>query len=75
MISEKDIRNAIQTSVMGFDVEKLKNDEDFIDAGMDSLDHLSILLNLEESYGVKKIPDEDLDLCRSINGILDYLSR
>ena len=75
MISEKDIRNAIQTSVMGFDVEKLKNDEDFVDAGMDSLDHLSILLNLEESYEVKKIPDEDVDLCGSINGILDYLSR
>ena len=47
MISEKNIRNAIQTSVMGFDVENLKNDEDFIDAGMDSLDHLSILLNLK----------------------------
>ena len=54
MISEKNIRNAIQTSVMGFDVENLKNDEDFIDAGMDSLDHLSILLNLIKTYQVIK---------------------
>ena len=75
MISEKNIRNAIQTSVMGFDVENLNNDEDFVVAGLDSPDHLSILLNLEENYGVNKIPDEDVDLCRSIAGILDYLSR
>jgi len=29
---------------------------------------------LEETFEIKKIPDEDIDKCRSISGILDYLS-
>ena len=40
MISDADIRNVIQDNVMGFDVDKLDNDQDFTDAGIDSLDHL-----------------------------------
>ena len=74
MISDADIRNVIQDNVMGFDVDKLDNDQDFTDAGIDSLDHLSILLALEEGFSIKKIPDEDLGKCKSVSGILNYLS-
>ncbi|MBT4434790.1 acyl carrier protein [bacterium] len=74
MITEQDIKNVIEKEVMGFDVNNLRNDQDFTEAGIDSLDHLSILLALEEGYGVKKIPDEFIDDCRSISGILSYLS-
>lgn len=74
MISDTDIKNVIADSVMGFDVSTLKNDQDFLDAGIDSLDHLSILLALEENLGIKKIPDEDIEKCGSVSGILKYLS-
>jgi len=74
MIKNTDIRNVIQSSVIGFDLDQLRDDQDFLDAGIDSLDHLSILLALEEKLGVKKIPDNDIDKCRSISGILDYLT-
>jgi acyl carrier protein len=74
MISNVDIRNTIQDAVMGFDIDKLGDSQDFTDAGIDSLDHLSILLALEENFSIKKIPDEDIDECKSISGILNYLS-
>ena len=73
MISDVDIKSVIADSVMGFDVSALDNEQDFSDAGLDSLDHLSILLALEEKLGVKKIPDKDIDKCRSVSSILDYL--
>jgi len=74
MISDIDIKNVIADSVIGFDVSAMSNDQDFSDLGIDSLDHLTILLTLEEAFEIKKIPDEDIDKCRSISGILDYLS-
>lgn len=74
MITDQDIKNVIEKEVMGFDINNLSNDQDFTDVGIDSLDHLPILLALEEEYGVKKIPDEVIDDCRSISGILNYLS-
>jgi acyl carrier protein len=74
MITDQDIKNVIEREVMGFDIKNLSDDQDFTDVGIDSLDHLAILLALEEEYGVKKIPDEVIDDCRSISGILNYLS-
>jgi acyl carrier protein len=74
MISDVDIKNVIADSVMGFDVSAMDNDQDFSNLGLDSLDHLTILLALEEVLGIKKIPDEDIDKCRSVSSILDYLS-
>ncbi len=74
MISDIDIKNVIADSVMGFDVSVMDNDQDFSNLGLDSLDHLTILLALEETFEIKKIPDEDIDKCRSVSGILDYLS-
>lgn len=74
MISDIDIKNVIADTIMGFDVSAMDNDQDFSNLGLDSLDHLTILLALEETFEMTKIPDEDIDKCRSISGILDYLS-
>lgn len=74
MISDMDIKNVMVNSVAGLSIEAIDSNQDFLDLGLDSLDHLTILLALEEVHGIEKIPDEDVDKCRSVSGILDYLS-
>jgi len=71
MITEQAIRDAISKSVDDFDVSGLGADDDFFDAGLDSLDHATVLLGIQEECGLT-IPDEAVDQCRSINGILEF---
>lgn len=71
MITEQAIRDAIAKSVDDFDASGLGADDDFFDAGLDSLDHATVLLGIQEECGLT-IPDEAVDQCRSINGILEY---
>jgi acyl carrier protein len=71
MLTEKSIREVIADAVLNFDVSTLGRDTSFFDAGMDSLDHSSILLGVEERFGLK-IPDDDVARCASIQAILDY---
>ena len=40
--------------------------------GLDSLDALEIVLCAENSFGIK-IPDESVDVLRSINTIIDFI--
>jgi acyl carrier protein len=70
-LTETDIRNAIEKTVVGIDASAIGIAEDFYGAGIDSLDHASILLELQEKNGLV-VPDEDLSKCRSIEGILHY---
>jgi acyl carrier protein len=71
MITEQDVRDAIGKAVDGFDLSALSAGDDFFDAGLDSLDHATVLLGIQEDCGLT-IPDEAVDQCRSINGILEY---
>ena len=72
MITSLNIRKVIKETVMGFEIEALDEDEDFTDAGIDSLDHAVILLALDEEFGIK-IADSDVDKCNSIDNILCYI--
>lgn len=74
MITEQAIRDAISKSVDDFDASCLGADEDFFDAGLDSLDHATVLLGIQEECGLT-IPDEAVDQCRSINGILEFAKK
>lgn len=71
MITETAIRDAISKSIDDFDVSALGAADDFFDAGLDSLDHATLLLGIQEECGLT-IPDEAVDQCRSIDGILEY---
>ena len=73
-LTEQDVRSVIAKAVANFDAGQLGRDTLFDDAGIDSLDHLSVLLALKESFGLT-VPDEDVDRCRSIAGILEYAAR
>ncbi len=74
MLTEADIREAIRKIVVGFEVDELEAGTDFIDAGMDSLDHADVLLCIQEAHGLH-VPDSDLEDCRSIHGILEFAGR
>lgn len=74
MVNEADIRAAIASAVVNFDSQAISVDEDFYESGLDSLDHASILLALQENSGLT-VPDEALEECRSISGIIEYASK
>jgi acyl carrier protein len=64
-----DIRKIIAENVIGFDVDSLSENDNFNDAGIDSLDLQSILLSLQEVHGMT-VADEDIDQCQTISGII-----
>ncbi len=74
MLTNKVLRSIINKVVMGVDLSDLGDDQDFADAGIDSLDQLSILLAIEEQHDIT-IPDEDLDQCNSIAGLVAYVNK
>jgi len=52
-------------------VSLIKNDTLFEDAGMDSLDRMNLLLDIEERFDIK-IPDEVFNKLNSIDDIIRY---
>lgn len=71
MLKESDIRSAISEVVSMIDAGALEADSEFADCNIDSLDHWSILLVLQERFGLD-VPDEDLEQTTSIKKILTY---
>jgi|SaaInlStandDraft_3_1057020.scaffolds.fasta_scaffold254344_2 acyl carrier protein len=72
-MDSKKIKDIVAQVVIGFNIDNLKNDQFFLDAGIDSLDHMNILLAIEEESNIK-IPDEDVEKCSSIDGIESYIN-
>jgi acyl carrier protein len=72
MPTSSKLRAIIEQTVAGFNASALQNDQVFRDAGIDSLDHLNILLAVEEQFGVE-IPDEDSKSLNTLNALLTYL--
>jgi acyl carrier protein len=71
MLTEQNIRDAIANTVLNFDISSLTNEASFIDAGLDSLDISSLLLELQEHHNLI-VPDEDVDKCSSVRATLEY---
>ena len=74
MLTSEDIKQIISTEIKGFDISNLTEDENFFDAGIDSLDHMNILFAIQENHGVN-IPEEYVDECSSIAGILSCITK
>lgn len=70
MITEKDVRAAIGRARENFDASAVPVDADLGDAGLDSLDHASVLLDLHESTGVE-FPEDASEL-NTISAIVAY---
>ena len=69
MLKADDIRKIITATVVGFDSAGLADEDNFSDAGIDSLDLQGILLALEEQHGLT-VADKDIEECQTISGIL-----
>ena len=71
VITEDDVRNALQAVTRSRRVRDWPIDHDFLKGDMDSLDHATLALQLDEMHGLK-IPDQDLPALKSIRAILKY---
>lgn len=70
MITEKDVRAAIGRVRENFDPNAVPIDANLGDAGLDSLDHASVLLDLHEATGIE-FPEDASELM-SIRAILQF---
>lgn len=61
-----------KSSSMGDAVLEFNADDTFDSQGIDSLDLLDYLLEVEEEFGVA-IPDTDIDQVGTLNNLLTYL--
>ena len=55
-------------------IENIDPQKDLASQGVDSLDTLSLLLLIQEKYGVQ-IPDEDIPKLTTLNDIVEYVNR
>jgi acyl carrier protein len=46
---------------------------ELFDLGLDSLDHASVLLQIEETFGIK-IPDEDSERLVTVDAIVNFIA-
>ncbi len=72
-ITEQDLRRVMQKAFKTMDVSAIDAAASLYDVGLDSLDHATLLLAVQEEFGVT-IPDEDVDKCQSIAAIVDYVN-
>ncbi len=57
------------------DRDKITPESRFVeDLGTDSLDMLTLLMQLEDEFG-RKIPDDDAKTLTTVSAVLDYLGR
>ena len=69
-LTEADVRAAISSVRENFDANALQADADFGDAGLDSLDHASVLLDLHERTGI--VFPEDVSGLNTIAAIVSF---
>ena len=71
MLTVDQVRKIIAGACPNVDAFALSPDANFEDSGMDSLDHASILLALQEKYGLE-VSDEMAAEMISISAIVDH---
>jgi len=74
MLTEKDVRQALRETVKSDVVDSWNADYNFLEGDLDSLDHVTFALFLDESYGLK-IRDEELPALNTIQAVLDFAEK
>ena len=64
------IRNEVESNI---DFDNLKTDIPLDDQGMDSLDHSSMFLGIEEEYDIT-ISDDDIESLSTIDDIVSFVN-
>ena len=73
-IHPEKILELIELTCLNLDIKKLKPDFSLSKSGVDSMDKASLILEIEETYGIS-IPDSEFEKLDSINEILIYLKQ
>ena len=71
-LTNEDIIEVIRQANVIEAPENLRVDMKLVDQGIDSLGIFRVILALQEKYGVE-IPDADIDILNTINGLRDYI--
>ncbi len=74
MVSEQQIRDVIAGVKEDIDANALPVDALFSDSGFDSLDIASILLAVQEQYGIE-VPEGKEDGIQSIRSLLTFIEQ
>jgi acyl carrier protein len=73
-ISAENVISVIRTaSIPGAATQAIDPDATFYEQGIDSLDALTIMLRIEESFQVP-IPDDAVDRLDSVRSLVDYIN-
>lgn len=74
-MSDRDTIAAIVSDVSpAIKIASADYDKSLFDLGLDSLDHATILLQVEEKFDVK-IPDDHADVMISVSAIADFVAK
>jgi acyl carrier protein len=73
-IGPDDVRAIIVNARTKVNVDRLANADNLRDAGADSLDMMTIVLDVSAKAGIE-VPDEDVEELLSIDEIVAYISR
>jgi acyl carrier protein len=73
VITEADVRSALQKTLKDQGVQDWELTFDFREDALDSLDHATFALLLDERHGLT-ISDADLDRLNTIQAVLDYVA-
>jgi acyl carrier protein len=72
-IDQSKVLVVIKKACLSADFDAIESGASFTDAGVDSLEVMTIFLAVEENFGIK-IPDEDLDDVNTLPLLTKYLS-
>lgn len=73
--TQQDIISILENAGLSADVSAIQGNTDLIkEAGIDSLEMMSVYLGLEEKFGIH-IPDQDLDQLDTVDNIIRYLQQ
>ena len=74
MLTETDVRKALQSTINSDDVFSWSKDFNFREGALDSLDHATFLLTLAESHDFQ-FAEQDMPKLNTIQAVLDYEAR
>ena len=70
-LSVEDVLEIVRNAGTKVDLDALNADADLVELGADSLDIMTVLLDVQDRTGVE-IPDEDVEGLRTPRQIVDY---
>jgi acyl carrier protein len=73
-IMEADVRAALRQVTKSVVSDSWSRDFDFLEGAIDSLDHVTLALLLDERHGVK-ISDDELPRLRTIASIVEFAAK